>query len=73
MGVLGRGSEGELVQVRLPDHAPAGGLQRDDRGCGLRRNVVGEERRAVRRREPCGVEEVLDCERPTRRLSVRER
>ena len=59
---------GELVQVRLADVRVAGRLEPPHRLGGLRRDVLGEDRRAVRRRQAGGVEEVLDGERdPARR------
>jgi hypothetical protein len=63
MRVLGGDAVGELVQVRLPGDGIAGGLERRDRGRGLLGNVVAEDQRPVGRRQPCGVEEVLDAER----------
>ena len=49
--VLRRDPVGELVQVGLPDVRVAGGLEQADGLGGLRRDVVGEQRRAVRRRQ----------------------
>jgi hypothetical protein len=60
--VLGGDSVGELVQVRLAGVRIAGGLEQPNRLGGLARDVVGEERRAVRGGQPRGVEEILDGE-----------
>jgi hypothetical protein len=67
--VLGRDAVGELVQVRLADVRVPGLFEAPDGFRRPRRNVLGEDRRPVRRRQPRGVEEVLDGERdPLRRL-----
>jgi hypothetical protein len=63
MRVLRGDAIGELVQVRLADVREARRLEPRD---GLRRtdrDVVGEDRRAVRRRQPGRVEQILDGER----------
>ncbi len=61
--VLGGRPVGELVQVRLADVRVAGRLE-PLHGLGrLGRDVLGEDRRAVGRRQAGGVEEVLDRER----------
>jgi hypothetical protein len=72
--VLGRDAVGELVQVRLADDAVAGGFETRDGLRGPVGDVVGEEDRAVGRRQAGGVEEVLDCQRGAgrRRLGPRE-
>jgi hypothetical protein len=71
--ILGGRTERELVQVRLSDDAPSGCLERGDRGCSLRRDMLAEQRRSVRRHEPGRVEQILDGERASFGLGVRER
>ena len=67
VGVVGRDAVGELVQVRLADVDPARGLEPRDGARGRVRDVVGEDRRAVRRAHARGVEQVLDRKpRPAR-------
>jgi hypothetical protein len=73
MGVLGRDSVGELVQVRLADVGVAGGLESSDRLGRSVRYVLAEDRRPVGRRQSSGVEEVLDAERDTLAGLVRPR
>ena len=63
MRVLRRRAVSELVQVHLPDDAVALRLESLDRERRRGRKVLGEERRAVRRHEPGGLEEILDGER----------
>jgi hypothetical protein len=63
VGVLRRDPVGELVEVRLPDVDVAGAFQTDDSLGRAGRNVVGEDRRAVGRRQTGCVEEILDRER----------
>ena len=72
--VLRRDSVGELVQVGLADVGVAGGLEPQNACRRRRRNVVGEDRGAVRGRQACGVEQVLDGEWDAggRRLRARE-
>ena len=60
--VLGSCAVGELVQVRLADVPVVGGLGAPHCFRGLRRDVVGEEDRAVGRDEPRCVEEILHGE-----------
>ena len=62
MRVLGGRPVRELVQVRLADVRVAGVLEPPHRFGRGRRDVPGEDRRAVRRLEPRRVEEVLDRE-----------
>src|SRR5207249_6024972 len=66
---------GELVQIRLADVGIARRLEPLDRGCRLRGNVIDEDRRAVRRREPRRVEQILDGQRDAgaRRLRARQK
>jgi hypothetical protein len=62
------------VQVRLADVRVPGRLQ-PPHGLGrIRRHVLGEDRRSVRRHEPGRVEQVLDAERDPLgdRLGTRE-
>ena len=60
--VLRRDPVGELVQVRLADVRIAGRFGKED-GCRSRgRVVLREDRRAVRRRQACSVEQILDRE-----------
>ena len=54
--VLGRHPVRKLVQVRLADIHVAGVFEQPHRFGGLRGNVVGENRRAVRRSQPGRVE-----------------
>ena len=61
----------ELVQVRLADVRVAGRLEPADGFGRLGGHVVGEDRRAVRRRQPGGVEEILDRERDAVRRRLR--
>jgi hypothetical protein len=63
VSVLRRDAVRELVKVRLADNRVAGRLQPRDRLGGAVRDVVGEDGRAVSRREAVGVEEILDRER----------
>ena len=65
--VLGRDPVGELVQVRLADVRVAGALEPRDGLGGCVRDVVGEQDRAVGRRQAGGVEQVLDGQAETRR------
>jgi hypothetical protein len=71
--VLGGDAVGELVQVRLADDAVAGGFEPADSLRGAIRDVVGEEDRAVRRREAGGVEQVLYGQRDAGRRRLRPR
>ena len=58
--VLRRDAVRELVQVRLPGDRVPGLLEPLDRGRAAVGDVLREERGAVRRHEPRGVEEILD-------------
>ena len=60
--VLRRDPVGELVQVRLADVRIAGRLGEEDGCCTRGRDVFSEDRRAVRRRQACSVEQILDRE-----------
>ena len=60
--VLRRDPVGELVQVRLADVRIAGRFGKEDGCCTLSRDVLHEDRRAVRRRQACSVEQILDRE-----------
>ena len=64
--VLARHAPGELVQVGLADDHGAGVDEPLDGGRRPRRDVLTEQRRAVRRAHPRGVEEVLGRERDAR-------
>ena len=70
--VLRRDPVGELVQVRLADVRVAGRFGKEDGCCTLSRDVLREDRRAVRRRQACGVEQILDREPGPRRRLRRE-
>ena len=61
--VLRRDSVGELVEVRLPRDGESGGLEQLHRVGAHGTHVVGEECRAVGRRQLRGVEQVLDRHR----------
>ena len=63
MRVLRGDAVGELVEVRLADVRVAGALEADDCLGAPVGDVVGEEDRPVGRRQPGGVEEILDGER----------
>ncbi len=67
VGVLRGDAVGELVQVRLADVRVSGRLEPPHRLGRLRRHVVGEHGRAVRRPHARRVEEVLDREPDARR------
>jgi hypothetical protein len=56
MRVLRGDAVGELVQVRLADDGVVGRLKASDGLGGSFRNVVAEDRGAVGRRQPGGVE-----------------
>ena len=58
--VLRRDAVRELVQIRLADVRVPAGLCEVHGFRGGGRHVFGEHRRAVRRRQPCRVEQVLD-------------
>jgi hypothetical protein len=60
--VLRGDAVGELVEICLADVRPAGALKEIHGGCIQVRDVVCEHRRAVRRPDARGVEEVLDGE-----------
>ncbi len=60
--VLRGDAVGELVQVRLPRRAPARRFEQLHRSRGRHGHVVGEDRRAVRRPDAGGVEQILDGE-----------
>ena len=66
-GVLARHAPGELVQVRLADDHGTGVGESLHGARGTRRDVLAEERRAVGRAHPGGVEQVLGRERHARR------
>ena len=67
--VVRRDPVGELVQVRLAHDRVAGLLEPGDAGRRALGNVVAEDRRAVGRRQPGRVDQVLDGERdPGRNL-----
>ncbi len=71
--VLRRDPPGELVQVGLADRDVAGLHEARHGRRGLRRHVVAEDRRAVRRPHAGGVEEVLDREPRALRRPARAR
>ena len=71
--VLRRDPVGELVQVRLADVHVAGLLEQRDRGRGSGGDVLGEEDRAVGRRQTLGVEEILDGQANALRRGLRLR
>ena len=62
MRVLGGDAVGELVQVRLADNRVTGRFEPKDGFGPLFRDVVAEDRGAVGRCQPGGVEQVLDTE-----------
>jgi hypothetical protein len=61
MRVLRGDAAGDLVQVRLADDGIAGCLEASYYLGGSFRDVVAEDRGAVGRRQPGGVEQVLDA------------
>jgi hypothetical protein len=63
--VLRGDAVGELVQVRLADDGVAGRLEARDGLGGLFRDMVTEDRGAVSRPQPGGVEQVLDAQANT--------
>jgi len=73
VGVLRRGPVGELVQVGLADVRVPGRLEPPNGLRGRRRNVIDEDRRAVRRRQAGAVEQILDRERDSLRDRLRQR
>jgi hypothetical protein len=62
MRVLRGDAVGELVQVRLADERVTRLLEAANGLGGPRRDVLAKDRRAVRRRQSGGVEEILDRE-----------